>query len=147
MPYKTLAENRKARFDYVILETFEAGIELLGHEVKSVKAGRMGLVGSYAVVQGRELLLLNSQIPPYQRGNVPEHYDPARSRRLLLHKGEVRVLIGKLKQKSTVIVPLRTYLKGPFIKIELGLCKSKKAPDKREALKKKEVQREMRRGI
>jgi len=144
MPYKTLSENRKARFDYVILETFEAGIELLGHEVKSVKAGRMGLAGSYAVFRESELMLLNSQIPPYQQNNVPENYEPTRSRCLLLHKEEVRTLIGKLKQKTIVIVPLRAYLKGPLVKMELALARSKKAGDKREIIKKKEAHREMR---
>ena len=154
-----LAENRRARFDYEILETIEAGIELRGFEVKSAKFGRMGIVGSYAVIRGGrpetagraspsskagEAWLLNSQIPPYQKNNTPESYDPLRTRRLLLRKEEISKLIGRLKEKSLSLIPLQVYLKRGFMKIELGLGRPRKKYDKRELLKKRSVEREMR---
>lgn len=141
-----LTENRRARFDYHILETIEAGIELHGHEVKSVKSGRMNLVASYGVIRGGEAWLLNADIPPYQPRNVPEDYDPRRTRKLLLKKEEIAALTGKLREKGLVLVPLRVYLRRGFLKIELGIGRSKKAHDKRESLKKKAVEREMRRA-
>lgn len=139
-----LAENRRARFDYEILETLEAGAELLGLEVKSVRAGRMNLGGSYAVIRGGELWLLNADIPPYQPGNTPKDYDSKRSRRLLLHKEELKGLIGKLHEKGLTLVPLRAYSKKNIIKIELGIARSRRKGDKREVLKKRAVEREMR---
>jgi SsrA-binding protein len=142
-----LAENRKARFDYEILETLEAGVELLGGEVKSIKSGRMNLGGSYAVIRGGDLWLLNADVPPYQPGNTAKDYDSKRSRRLLLHREELRELIGKLNEKGYTLVPLRAYAKKGIIKIELGLARSKKKADKREVLKKKTVEREMQREI
>jgi SsrA-binding protein len=142
-----LAENRKARFDYEILETLEAGVELLGHEVKSIKAGRMNLGGSYAVIRGGELWLLNADVPPYQPGNTAKDYDSKRSRRLLLRKEELKNLIGKLNEKGYTLVPIRTYSKKGIVKIELGLARSKKKADKREVLKKRAVEREMQREI
>lgn len=139
-----LAENRRARFDYEVLETFDAGIELLGFEVKSVKAGRMGLAGSYAVFSGGQLFLLNAQIPPYQTGNTPEGYDASRSRRLLFHKSELARLHGLLEQKTFTLVPLEAFSNRGLVKIRLGLARSRKAKDKREYIKKRIHHREMR---
>ena len=141
---KNISENRRARFDYDILETFEAGIELNGQEVKSAKAGHFNLNGAYAVFRGEELWLTNSDIPAYQPKNAPKDYDAARSRRLLLHSDELKTLGGKLKQKSFSLIPLRAYIKSNFIKLELGLGKSRKKSDKREFLKKRASDREMR---
>ena len=141
---KTIAENRRARFDYDIVETYEAGIELSGQEVKSAKGGRLNLASSYAIFRGNELMLTNASIPPYQPKNAPDDYEPGRSRRLLMHKSEIKSLSGKLKQKSFSLVPLRAYIKKGFIKIELGLGKSRKKSDKREVIKKRDARREMR---
>lgn len=140
-----LAENRRARFDYQVLETLEAGIELLGSEVKSVKTGKMNLGGSYALIRGGELWLLNSDIPPYQPGNTPKEYDSKRNRRLLLHKEELKSLLGRLNEKGNVLIPLRAYAKKGIIKIELGLARPQKKGDKREALKKRAVERDIQR--
>ena len=141
---ESLAENRRARFDYEVLDTVEAGIELKGFEVKSVKTGRMQLPGSYIVIREGEAWLLNATIPPYQPNNTEAGYDPSRTRRLLLHKAEINKILGKLKEKSFVIIPLRAYAKKNIIKLELGIGRPKKAHDKREALKKKSAVREMR---
>jgi SsrA-binding protein len=140
---KILSENRRARFDYKISETFKAGIELRGFEVKSAKLGRMQLGGSYAIIRGGEVWLINSQIPPYQPKNTPPDYDPGRNRRLLMRGDEISSLQGKLKEKLT-LVPLRVLSEKNLIKIELGLGKSLKKSDKRELLKKRAAEREMR---
>lgn len=140
---KNIAENRRAGFDYEITEKYESGIELTGQEVKSAKNGGLNLSSSYAVPKDGQLLLVNSSIPPYQPKNAPADYQPGRSRRLLLHKGEIKSLYGKLRQKSFSLVPLRAYVKNGFIKLELGLGKSRKKADKREAIKKRETKREM----
>ena len=113
---KDLALNRRASFDYDILETYEAGVELKGHEVKSVKLGSMNLAGSYAVVRGSELYLLNAQIPPYQPKNIREEYDPSRSRRLLLHREEIKRLVGSIREKQLTLVPLKAYAKRGLVK-------------------------------
>ena len=141
-----LAENRRARFDYEIDETFEAGIELTGQEVKSVKDGRFELSGSYAVIRGGEAWLLNSKIPPYQPGNAKDH-EPERTRRLLLHKEEIRMLTGKLEQKGWSLLPLSAYPKKGLIKITLGLDHARKQKDKREVLKKRDTEREIGRRL
>ncbi|MBI4085808.1 MAG: SsrA-binding protein SmpB [Candidatus Liptonbacteria bacterium] len=142
---KPIAENRRAQFDYEILEKYEVGIALSGQEVKSAKNGRFNLAGSYAIPKNGELWLLNSDIPAYQPKNAPADYDPRRSRKLLLHKNEIKTLVGRLRQKSLSLVPLNAYLKNGFIKLELGLGKSRKKSDKRELLKKRTAEREMRR--
>ncbi len=139
-----IAENKRAGFDYDIVEKYEAGIELTGQEVKSAKGGRFNLASSYAVPKDGQLLLVNASIPAYQPKNAPAGYDPARSRRLLLHKAEIKSLCGKLQQKSFSLVPLRAYLKKGFVKLELGLGKSRKKSDKREVIKKRDARREMR---
>lgn len=151
MPAKTayknpLAENRRARFDYDFLETYEAGIELLGFEAKSVKMGRMNLAGSYAIIRGGEAWLLNASVQPFQPGNAPKEYEPARTRRLLLHRKEIKTLIGKLDHQGLTLIPLKAYIKKNLIKLELGLGRSRKKTDKREVLKKRAVEREMRRA-
>jgi SsrA-binding protein len=140
---KTLSENRRARFDYEILETLQAGIELRGFEVKSAKSGYFDLAGSYAIVRKGQVSLINARIPPYQPKNAPVDYDPSRSRRLLLRKEEISSLAGRLKDKSVHLVPLRAYTKNNLVKIELGLAKSKKKSDKREVLKKRSAEREI----
>ncbi|MEK7547099.1 MAG: SsrA-binding protein SmpB [Patescibacteria group bacterium] len=144
---KNIAENRRARFDYDIVETLEAGVELNGQEVKSAKNGRLNLASSYAVPKGGEFLLVNASIPPYQPKNVPDDYRADRSRRLLLHKSEIKSLYGKLRQKSFSLVPLRAYVKKGFIKLELGLGRSRKKSDKREVIKKRDARREMKEFI
>ena len=139
-----LAENRRARFDYEIKEKLVAGIELHGHEVKSVKNKRMGLAGGHVIIRNGEAWLLNVSIPSYQPNNIPENYDPLRTRRLLLKKDEIAHLAGSQKNKSTSLVPLRAILHKNLIKIEIGLGISRKKSDKRELLKKRSALREMR---
>jgi SsrA-binding protein len=135
---KNIAINRSARRDYEILETFEAGMELKGFEVKAVKTGHINLAGSFAVIKNKEAWLLNANIPPYQPANTPDDYDPDRSRKLLLSAAEIKTLIGRTQEKNLTIVPLKVYLKGRLIKIEIGLGRGKRKADKREAIKKKE---------
>ncbi len=142
-----LSENRKARFDYAVVETLEAGIELRGFEVKSVKAGRMNLAGSYAIARNGELWLLNAGIPPYQTNNTPDGYDPARSRRLLVKRAEVARLLGKLKSERLTIVPLKVYSKRGLVKLELALARPKQKSDKRETIKKREAKRDIERTV
>lgn len=143
---ETIAENRRARFDYAVSDTYEAGIELLGHEVKSAKAGHFQIAGARVLIRGGEAWLVNSHIPPYQPKNTPADYEEDRSRRLLLTKDEVKGLTGALQEKGQALVPLRVYLKHGFIKLELGLGRAKKKSDKRETLKKRAHEREMREG-
>ena len=142
----TLAENRRARFDYEISQTYEAGIELKGYEVKSAKGGRFQVVGAHVLIRGGEAWLVNSHIPPYQTGNTPVDYEEDRARRLLLSKDEIKELQGALMDKSRHVIPLRAYLTHGLIKIELGLGHSRKKSDKREVIKKRTHQREIRRG-
>lgn len=142
----TIAENRRARFDYEISQTYEAGIELKGYEVKSAKGGRLQIAGAHVLIRGGEAWLVNAHIPPYQTGNTPTDYEEDRARRLLLSKEEIKELQGMLVDKAQHLVPLRAYLKHGFIKIDLGLGRTRKKSDKREAIKKRTHQREMRRG-
>lgn len=138
------AENRKARFDYEILEKYTTGIELLGTEVKSVRGGRMSLDGAFVIVRGGEIFLINSNIPPYQLKNSPKDYDPLRNRKLLITKKEIKEL-SKNEKTALTIVPLSVYNKGRKIKLDIALVKGKKKHDKREALKKRDTDREIRR--
>src|SRR5271170_7750701 len=133
---KPLAENKRARFDYEISETYEAGIELLGHEVKSVKGGQRQIAGARVLIRGGEAYLVNSHVPPYQPKNTPADYEEDRSRRLLLTRDELKTLTGALHEKGHVLLPLRAYLKHHFVKLELGLGRPKTQGDKREVLKK-----------
>jgi|SRR3989344_945121 len=137
------AENRKAYFNYEVLDKYEAGIELLGTEVKAVRAGKMSLDSAFVVVRGGEVYLLNASVEPYQPNNLPSGYDRLRNKKLLLTKKEVRELASA--EKNLTIVPLRVYNKGRKIKIEIAKVKGKKKYDKRESIKKRETNRELRR--
>jgi len=139
-----LARNKRAYFDYDIQEKLEAGIELKGFEVKAVKSGRINLGGSYVIIRGDEAYLINTDIQPYQPKNTPENYDPHRNRKLLLNASEIRYLLGKAKETSLTLIPLRVYLKRNLIKLEIGLGRSRKAKDKRDLLKKRSDIREIR---
>jgi len=141
-----ITTNKRAYFDYEILETYEAGIELKGHEVKAIKTGRINLAGSYVIIKNNQAWLLNVDIPPYQPKNMPEDYDSKRTRRLLLRKSEIKNLIGRTRQKGLTLVPLKVYTKARIqrIKIEVGLAKSRKDYDKRELIKERDVKKEMR---
>ncbi len=141
------AENRKARFDYEVLEKYETGIELLGVEVKSVRGGQMSLEGAFVIVRGGEVFLINANIPAYQVKNIKEGYDPLRNRKLLLTKKEIRELVATEKNKSLTIVPISVYNKNRKIKLEIALVKGKKKFDKRETLKKRDTDRELRREV
>jgi SsrA-binding protein len=144
---KILAENRKAKFEYQVLEKFEAGMVLIGQEVKSIKSGRISLKGSYVVLKGEEMYLIGANIPPYQPKNAPKDYEPERSRKLLLNKSEIKHLIGKTKQKGLTLVPLKVYTKNARIKLEFGIAKGRKKVDKREIIKKREAERELEREL
>ena len=141
------AENRKVKFDYEILEKYEVGIELLGIEVKSVRNGQMSLEGAFVIVRGGEVFLINSNIPPYQVNNSLKDYDPLRNKKLLLTKKEIETLADSEKNISLTIVPISVYNKGRKIKIEIALVKGKKKHDKRETIKKRETDREIRREV
>ena len=143
----TFAENRKARFDYEILETFEAGLVLSGPEVKSIKNGRMNLAGCYINIHDGELYLIGASIAPYQPKNQPADYDPARSRKLLLHKKEIMSLLGKIQQKGLTLVPLKVYNKGRRIKLEFAIVRGKKKYDKRAVISKRESKRNIERSL
>ncbi|MDD5547898.1 MAG: SsrA-binding protein SmpB [Candidatus Pacebacteria bacterium] len=144
---KFLAENKKVRFDYEILETFEAGVVLTGQEVKSVMDGRANLTASYVVVKPNSAYLLNVKIPAYQPKNTPANYEPDRSRQLLLHKKQMGYLFGRAKERGLTIVPLSLYNKNRRIKVSIGLARSKRKQDKREIIKKRETDREIRRTL
>ncbi|MFA4975439.1 MAG: SsrA-binding protein SmpB [Candidatus Paceibacterota bacterium] len=139
------AENRKVYFNYEILEKYEAGIELLGVEVKSVRNGRMLLEGAFVVVRGGEVFLINSNVSAFQVNNTAKDYDPLRNKKLLLTKKEIDKLADSEKNKSLTIVPISVYNKGRKIKVEIALVKGKKKIDKRETIKKRETDREIRR--
>lgn len=144
---KVLAENKKAYFNYQILEKFEAGIALIGQEVKSIKSRGVSLAGSYVTVKDEELFWVGAKIPPYQPKNALPDYNPERLRKLLLKKSEIKYLIGKSKQKGLTMVPLRVYTKDGRIKLEFGIAKGRKKPDKRELIKKREAEREIKREL
>jgi SsrA-binding protein len=140
----TIADNRKARFDYEISKAYEAGVELKGHEVKSAKGGRFQIVGAHVLIRGGEAWLVNSHIPAYQAANTPDDYEEDRTRRLLLGKNEIKELQGILHDKSKHLIALRAYLKHGLIKLEIGIGRSRKKSDKREVIKKRSHNREMR---
>lgn len=141
------AENKKAWHDYEIIESFESGIVLEGHEVKAVKIGKMSIFGSYVKISGGEAFLVGATVSPYQPKNTPKNYDPQRTRKLLLNKKEIAGLIGKSKERGLTIVPLKAYNKKGRIKIEIGLAKARKKHDKREVIKKKEEERKIERTL
>jgi SsrA-binding protein len=144
---KILAENKKAYFNYQILEKFEAGIALIGQEVKSLKTRGVNLAGSYVVLKNSEFFWIGANIPPYQPKNVPPDYNPERSRKLLLKKSEIKYLIGKAKERGLTLIPLRVYTKDGKIKLEFGIGKGKKKFDKREVIRKREAEREIKRAL
>jgi SsrA-binding protein len=139
---KTLTANRKARHDYHIEETFEAGIALTGCEVKSIRLGRANLQDSYAAVDGGELFLHHCHISPYEAGSR-ENPDPLRPKKLLMRREEIRRLIGKVVQKGLTLVPLSLYLKGQYVKVHLALARGKRDYDRREDIKAREADREV----
>lgn len=150
---KEIAENKKAFFDYDILEKFEAGIALIGQEVKSLKTRGVSLVGSYVVLKSLEqretpeVFWIGAKIPPYQPKNAPSNYNPERSRKLLLRKNEIKYLIGKTRQKGLTLIPLKIYTIKGKIKLEFAIGKSRKKFDKREQIKKRETEREIQRAL
>ncbi len=146
MNVKVVATNRKARFEYFLLETFEAGLALQGSEIKSVRAGQVSLSEAYIRVEnGREAWLVDAHIAPYVQASRFNH-DPKRPRRLLLHRREIRTLWQAVRQKGMTIVPTRLYLKDGLAKLEIALARGKKLHDKREAIAQRDVEREIRRG-
>ena len=140
---KTLASNRAAFHNYFIEERYEAGIALLGTEVKSLREGQANLKDAFARAKDGEVFLYNCHVAPYIHGNIRNH-DPLRTRKLLLRRSEIRALIGKTVLKGYTLVPLRFYLKGPHIKLEIGLAKGKKLHDRRETERRREIERETR---
>ncbi|MBI2940757.1 MAG: SsrA-binding protein SmpB [Chloroflexi bacterium] len=144
--FKVLATNRRARFEYEILETFEAGLVLTGTEIKSVRAGKASLAEGYARVVGNEAWLEDVHVAPYAQGGR-ENPEPRRRRKLLLHRDEIRRLADRLGQQGLTLVPLRLYLKDRRVKAELGLARGKKLYDKREAIAERSAQREIERAI
>ena len=143
---KNITVNRKARHEYSILQTFEAGIVLQGTEVKSLRQGKANLVDSYASLKNGEVWLIGAHISEYTQGNINNHL-PVRDRKLLLKKSEIRRLIGKVKEKGLTLIPLRLYFKDGKVKVELALAKGKKVYDKRESIAKRDLQREQGRRI
>jgi len=144
---KVYADNKKAYYNYEILDKFEAGMVLLGHEVKSIKAGKIGLKGSYVVLKGEEVFLIGANITPYQPKNTPKEYDPKRSRKLLLKKSEIKELIGKSSERGLTLIPLQIYDNHAKIKLAFGIGRGKRKIDKRAKIKKRELQREIEREM
>jgi len=140
--FTLIASNKKAYHDYFIEETYEAGIELTGTEVKSLREGRANMKDSYATVKAAEMFMIGLHIPPYSHGNIM-NVDPERTRKLLLHKREIIVIEVKITQKGYTLVPLKIYFKGSRVKLELGLAKGKKNYDVRDTIKEKEAKREI----
>ena len=143
---KIIADNRKARHDYFVIETYEAGIELFGTEVKSLRAGGCNLKDSYCDVDGGELFALGVHISPYEQGNI-FNKDPLRPKKLLMHKREIMKLTGLVSREGYTLVPLSLYFKGSHVKMAVGLCKGKKLYDKRDVAAKKEAQRTIERSM
>jgi SsrA-binding protein len=143
---KPIAKNRKAYHNYFIEETFEAGIELKGTEVKSLRAGLSNLKDSYAVIKGGEAFIVGLHISPYAQGGI-HNVDPDRTRKLLLHKREIRTLIGKTQEQGYTLIPTKLYFKDSRAKIEIGLAKSKKLHDKRRAMADKDARRDIDRAL
>jgi len=143
----TLATNPRAKFDYEILKTYEAGIVLLGHEVKSVRAGNVSLKGAFATLHNGEVNLINAHIGAYPKAGILKGYDPTHTRTLLLHKKEVNEIIGKLHTHGLTLIPISLYTKGRRLKLSLGLGKGRKKYEKREVIKKRDVEREMRSAL
>jgi SsrA-binding protein len=143
--YRNIAVNRRARFEYHIEEVFEAGLVLTGTEVKSLRAGRANLTDAYASIEGGEVWLHGLHISPWDKGGYVNH-EPLRPRKLLLHRHQIRRLIGKVGEKGLTLIPLRLYFKEGRAKVELGLARGKKLYDKREAIAQREARREIERA-
>lgn len=143
---RTIAENRKARHDYHILDTWEAGVVLLGTEVKAIREGRVNLRDSFARVDNGEVWMQNVHISPYSHRGSAEHAE-LRQRKLLLHRDEIRKMVGKVAEKGLTLVPLELYFKGGRVKVLLGLARGKQAHDKRETIKRRETERETRAAV
>lgn len=144
---KVVCQNRKAYHDYFIEEPVEAGIVLVGTEVKSLRLGQANLKDSYAMVKGEEVFLVNAHISPYKQADRFTQPEPDRTRKLLLHREEINKLIGKTKEKGYTLIPTKIYFKNGKAKVEIALAKGKKLFDKREAIKKKTVEREMEKAV
>lgn len=143
---KQIASNRKAYHEYFVEEKFEAGIELCGTEVKSIRMGNVNMKDSYCIIKDGQMAVHGLHVSPYEKGNIFNR-DPVRPRRLLMHKREILRLFGKVKQDGYALVPISIYFKGPHIKLEVGLCKGKKLYDKRDAAAARDAKREMDRHI
>lgn len=143
---KTIAVNRQARHEYAVMESYEAGIELFGTEVKSLRAGTVNLKDSWCDISGGEIFVKQMHISPYEKGNI-FNKDPMRPRKLLMHKREILKLYGELKQQGYTLIPLSIYFKGSRVKVQVGLCKGKKLYDKREDMAKKAAKRDMDRAM
>ena len=143
---RTIATNRKANFNYEILNTYEAGIVLKGTEVKSLRNASVNLKDSYCVIQKKEIFVFNMHIAPYEHGNI-FNKDPLRQRKLLMHKKEILKLYDSVKQKGFSLIPLSLYFNGCYVKVKVGLCKGKKVYDKRETIAKREVNRKIERNL
>jgi len=144
--FKTIAENRAARHNYFVIESFEAGIELCGTEVKSIRNGSVNLKDSWCTVDDGELFIKGMHISPYEKGNI-FNKDPLRVRKLLMHKREIMRLFGMTKQEGLTLIPLSIYFKGSRVKVQLGLCKGKKLHDKRDDMAKRDAKREIERTL
>ncbi|MBQ5325581.1 MAG: SsrA-binding protein SmpB [Oscillospiraceae bacterium] len=143
---QTITVNRAARHEYFVLETYEAGIELYGTEIKSIRNGSVNLKESWADIQNGEVFINGMHISPYEKGNI-FNKDPFRVRKLLLHKKEINKLAGKIKQEGLTLIPLSLYFKKQYVKVELGLCKGKKLYDKRESMAKRDAKRDIDRAM
>ncbi|HEY9866423.1 MAG TPA: SsrA-binding protein SmpB [Candidatus Obscuribacterales bacterium] len=145
--FKIVSDNRKARYLYEILETYEAGIALEGTEVKSIRAGKVNLQDAYALIRGGEAWLLNAHISPFEKASVYFNHDPRRTRKLLLHKEQINKLLGQVEQKGLTLVPLKMYLKGGRVKVDIAVGRGKKLHDKRDDIRQKDDKRAMERAM
>ena len=141
-----ICENRKARHDYFVVDTYEAGIKLTGTEIKSVRAHKVNINDSYEIIRNNKIELLNAHISKYEQGTIYNHQE-TRTRELLLHKHEIIKLFNKIKMEGMTLIPLSLYFKGSLVKVELGLCKGKNVRDKREALKEEDAKRNIRKAL
>jgi len=140
--FKKIAENRAARHEYFVLESYEAGVELFGTEVKSIRAGGVNLKDSWIIVESGQMYARHVHVSPYEKGNIFNR-DPMRDKRLLMHKKEIRKLYDQVKREGLTLIPLSMYFKGSRVKLQVGLCKGKKLHDKRESTMKREVDRKL----
>jgi SsrA-binding protein len=143
---KVITTNRKAWHDYHVLDTYEAGVALTGTEVRSLREGKASLLDAYAKIEGDEIWLVNANIPQFKQASYFNH-EPKRKRKLLLHRSEIRRLSVKIFEKGLTLVPLKMYFSGPYVKVELGLCRGKKQYDKRDAIKQRDVKRDVEREM